>query len=244
MNWMNVIGGFTFVLALLGVLGGLIIRRRDATIEAQDREINRLKNSLDEAKNASPDILAERYKKKIDRLESELKELLNESESDKIAIAAKELEIESVLNQVEELKQQMADAQKTLEQELEYLKEQLDVCPVCGAGLTEKSMHVTAVYGEYGEAEDAGEFVSYACGYAELEGNVEHPCANDPNFPTLDDYNLETEYQEQHSQWMCYARPKTEMAKLVRMRAQPGKTEEQARQRVIDGSKSYLKTKT
>ena len=134
----------------------------------------------------------------------------------------------------------MKRAEETLKEELEYLKEQLDVCPVCGAGLTEKSMKVTAVYGEYGEAEDAGEFVSYACGYAELEGDLEHPCAKDPEFPTLDDYNLETEYQERHSQWICYAKPKTEMAKLIRLRAQPGKTEEQARQRVIESSKSYL----
>ncbi|MEK6288068.1 MAG: toll/interleukin-1 receptor domain-containing protein [Acidobacteriota bacterium] len=133
------------------------------------------------------------------------------------------------------------EALRDLQEELEHVKSQIDSCPVCGAELIEKTMRPVASYGEYGECEVEGDFVSYACGYAELEGNTEHPCARDPELPTLADYNLVTEYQEQHSQWMCYARPKTEKAELVRLRAQPGKTEEQARQRVIDASESYLR---
>lgn len=238
MDWKTLIAAYAFILTLLFILHQLIVKRRDATIEAQDREIARLKTLLAEAKDTSPDVLAERHKKKIERLESDLKELQNESELDKLAIASKELEIK---NLAEEFKQQMEQARETLEEELQFVKEQLDVCPVCGAELTEKSMRVVASYGDYGEAEDLGEFVSYACGYAELEGDLEHPCAKDPEFPSLDDYNLETEYEERHAQWMCYAKPKTEMAKLVRLRAQPGKTEEQARQRVIEASSSYLR---
>ncbi len=126
------------------------------------------------------------------------------------------------------------EALRDLVEELEYVRAQIDSCPRCGAELQEKTNVEIDRYSE-------GSFVAYDCGYAELDGVLRHPCAKDPNYPTLHDYDLKTEYQERHSQWMCYAKPKTTMAALVHLRAMPGATEEQAKQRVIEAAGYRLK---
>lgn len=54
MDWKTIIAAAALILALLALLHQLIIKRRDATIEAQDREMGRLKTLLDEAKILHP----------------------------------------------------------------------------------------------------------------------------------------------------------------------------------------------
>jgi len=244
MDWRIVIPVSGLILGVLGLLHQLIVKRKDATIEGLQTENARLQRLLDEANKASPDVLAERYKKKIDRLESELIELQNETatnvttiEEKRLAIEAKEKELETVRIQIEELTEQMGTANELLTEELEFIKSQIDSCPQCGAELREKTT-VPITLGEY---EDFGTYTEYDCGYAELDGVLRHPCSKDPNYPTIDDYNLVTEYQENDALWMCYARPKTRMSVLIHLRAISGRTAEEARANVIEASRSYLK---
>lgn len=244
MDWRIVIPVGGLILAVFGLLHQLIVKRKDATIEGLQTENARLRRLLDEANNASPDVLAERYKKKIDRLESELVELQSETatnviaiEEKRLAIEAKEKELETVRIQIEELTKQMETAAELLTEELEYVRSQIDSCPLCGSELREKTT-VPVTSSKY---EDFGTYTEYDCGYTEVDGVLRHPCSRDPNYPTIDDYNLVTEYQENDALWMCFPRPKTRMAALIHLRAISGKTAEQAKAHVIEASMSYLK---
>ncbi len=147
MDWKTLIAAYAFILTLLFILHQLIIKRRDATIEGQDREIARLKTLLDEAKNASPDVLAERKTKKIDRLEAELKELLKESELNQAAIKDKEDELEAEGTSVVVLLEEMAAANNLLE-EYKSFKDEFS-CPHCDAPLISLDDEYQAYYKLY-----------------------------------------------------------------------------------------------
>lgn len=84
------------------------------------------------------------------------------------------------------------------------------------------------------EQQDWGVSRVYACGYAEIDGEVQHPCPSDPNFPKLKDFEFVTEYKEQYSEWNCYAKAKTKMARLLHLRYTTGRTEEEAKSRMIE----------
>jgi myosin heavy subunit len=203
------IGGF--ILAILGLLHQLIIKKKDATIEGQDKEIARLQRLLTEAKESSPDILAERYKKKLDRQEAEMTELLTERETDNALIKKKETQMTITREEIANLQKQMEEAQRLLE-EYEYFKDQFS-CEHCGAELIRMA--------DYDEMSD----IAFACG-----NSFSSPCPYDPEFPTLDEYELTM--RTNRGTWYCQANPRTKNARKLRLQSTWGDTEEQAKQRM------------
>jgi len=206
-----------FILAVLVFLHTLLVKRKEATIEGQDKEITRLKLLLDEAKNNSPDILAERYKRKIGRYEAELKELMSESEANSVAIKEKEAALQIERANVAALTEQMNRANEILE-DYQYLKEQFS-CPHCGAETTTLAPTEFDFY------------TAYACGYSTGGGYHNCPCPRDPEFPTFDEY--EFEIRQTNTRWICIAKPKTKRAEKLHLDNMWGTTSDEAKTRVI-----------
>lgn len=191
----------------------------------KNERIEFLKDQLKECKDSSPDVLVERYSKKITLLTSELKELEEKDSSNTQLIKSKEEELKTVQTELQELRTQMERAQLLLE-DLEYLKSKVE-CPYCEAPLSS----MTNV--EFCDTSE-GTAKSYECGYSEVEGYLDHPCPADPKYPKIEDYELITEYNNENKQWTCFPKPKTTMAAKILQMRQPGRTEEEAKQRVID----------
>jgi len=100
-----------------------------------------------------------------------------------------------------------------LMEEISILKSRIDECPHCGAELTALSV-------------DDEELRVYGCGYS--TGLREHPCPFDPDFPTLDDYELRTKHFPERKMWLCFPEPKTEMAEKLKLDIMKGRSEGEA----------------
>ncbi|OZB38082.1 MAG: hypothetical protein B7X48_14500 [Acidiphilium sp. 34-60-192] len=102
-------------------------------------------------------------------------------------------------------------------------------CPYCGARLTEsQSVPIDPLEKHWGTLR------SFECGFTELDGSTRRPCPSDPNFPELDDYDIQCRENpgELHWRWTCDAFPKTDLARLLHLDTGHGKTEQEARQEV------------
>lgn len=123
-----------------------------------------------------------------------------------------------------------------LQAEIESLREQMAEyqCPHCGAELATR---VDAPADEEQKHWDVVE--TFVCGFQVFGGTVQHPCPLDPAYPTLEDYTLVAELVDERPsrQWRCEARPKTAMARRVRIDPSFGDSEPAARRKV---ESSYL----
>jgi hypothetical protein len=135
---------------------------------------------------------------------------------------SKDYEANTILIQQKE--RDLEHAQKLLS-ELEYYREQFG-CPYCGAELT--------ILG--GGEEDLRVF---ACGY--VTGLAENPCPYDPEFPKLEEYELQTKYDQNQGLWFCFPKEKTKNAKKLSLDNRFGKTEEEAKQRVVEEYKFHIR---
>lgn len=105
-------------------------------------------------------------------------------------------------------------------------------CPYCGAGLVE-SQQVPLDPNE----RDWDMLRSFECGFIDLGGAVRRPCPSDPNFPTLDNYDIRCreDLSERPSfRWACDAFPKTDMARLLILPTVYGNTEAAARRELAE----------
>jgi hypothetical protein len=102
-------------------------------------------------------------------------------------------------------------------------------CPYCGSDL---STRIDAPLDPLEKHWDVIE--TYECGYQVFGGAVQNLCPSDPNFPSLEDYELllEATEGETATKWNCSARPKTEMARKVRLDVTFGMTKEAAIRRM------------
>ncbi len=113
------------------------------------------------------------------------------------------------------------DAVRELQAELDDVRRDLAdfQCPHCGALQAEHAVH--------GNGEDEVEITIYDCGHHLEDGVSVRMCARDPDFPKLDDYDLE--YRELAPKlWECTARPKTQHARRHRVGSVKGHTKEAA----------------
>jgi len=109
---------------------------------------------------------------------------------------------------------------------LQFVEEELSrfQCPHCKAALSSTGPVELSEH-------DTGSYESFECGYAAIDGWQQRPCPKDPKFPRLEDFELKT---VQHgNEWMCYASGKTPYAKQLESMSAPGRTEEEAKRRVI-----------
>ena len=118
-----------------------------------------------------------------------------------------------------------------LQSEIDELREQVAdyQCPHCEAPL---STRIDAPVDDEQKHWDLVE--TYECGFQTFAGMIQRPCPSDPNFPSFSDYDLVCEQTSDQSsrKWQCDARPKTDMARKVRLDTGYGRSEEEARRKV------------
>jgi hypothetical protein len=124
------------------------------------------------------------------------------------------------------LQDEMLKKVEDLEAELEATREDLGryQCPYCSAELSSAGGYPIDEHTD-------GYFETFGCGYSLQDGYPTSLCPKDPKFPKLEDFELRIE-QTTSGEWICYAIGKTPKAKLVSIGFCPGRTEEEARQRV------------
>ncbi|MFO1145570.1 MAG: toll/interleukin-1 receptor domain-containing protein [Rhodospirillales bacterium] len=128
------------------------------------------------------------------------------------------------------------EAVRELQEAVEELRSQLSEyrCPSCGAAI------VGQEYIEFDER-SSGVVETFECGYSR-GGWQERPCPTDSRFPKIEDYELEVAPERPgSSEFVCYAKPKTEMARRVHLPVGIGRTEAEARDYVVEHY-NYLTT--
>jgi len=147
----------------LFILYRVLVSQKDATIELLKEQINDLKFKLTEARNASPDILAEKLSSRVSMLESELDRLSDDKEKNQTLINEKEIELKTARKEAEELNKKILYARDILQE---------FSCPKCGALLVERSYQT-----ESREHYDIDhEHIYYECGYEISDGKVVGTC--------------------------------------------------------------------
>jgi hypothetical protein len=109
-------------------------------------------------------------------------------------------------------------------------------CPYCNTALEESQLVTYETY--------CATYKSFRCGYAEIDGETKRPCPSDPEFPTLEDYNIQCEkrpHDEPNSRWTCMAFPQTTMAKLLHLGTGYGRTEDEARRWIKSRYDAYAR---
>lgn len=233
MNWTYIIiAGSGVTVALLALIFQLrirhkdvIVRGKDATIETLTEKNKWLQEQLDLAKEDSPDVVAERLSKRVTLLEDEIERLSEDQDKNEALIKSKEAELDKAKEEVGDLKSQIETAYEILG-ELEYFKEQFG-CPYCGSELTTL-------------AGDEEEYRSYSCGYID-SASRSSPCPHDPDFPKLEDYELDTQFNERTNLWYCFPKAKKANAKKLELGPQWGHTEQEAKERVINSHKYHAR---
>jgi hypothetical protein len=118
-------------------------------------------------------------------------------------------------------------------EKLEQLEEELDAtrdhlsryrCPYCDSELTSSG-------GYQIDEHNDGYFEEFACGYSLQDGSERGLCPQDPAYPKFEDFELRIE-QSSSGQWMCFPIGKTPKAERVQLGSCPGRTREEAEQRV------------
>jgi hypothetical protein len=121
-----------------------------------------------------------------------------------------------------------------LREELAAVREEISEykCPHCSAPLSSRN-DVDL------DEHTIGTVESFECGYSTVDGWVESPCPSDSAFPKLEDFELRATLRAnplipKEQWWSCFAVGKTPMAKKVALRSASGRTEAEARDRVIE----------
>lgn len=118
-----------------------------------------------------------------------------------------------------------------MREELETAREELSEfrCPYCQAPLGER---ISAPADSSHDHWDLREI--YDCGYQSFGGYIESACPSDPNFPKLEEYDLEFDHdaKEPYWQWKCFAHPKTSMARRLSLSMGLGHTQEEAEMKI------------
>jgi hypothetical protein len=127
------------------------------------------------------------------------------------------------------------EALRDLEREIKKVREELETarhelsqfkCPFCSAPVIEQ------IYkGSFDPEPDDGLHESFACGFKTIDGRVDRPCPSDPQFPKFQEFDLGFLEGTKDSiwKWMCYAKPRTRMAWLLRLSPMHGRTQEEAK---------------
>lgn len=132
-----------------------------------------------------------------------------------------------------------------LQREIEHMREELETaheelsefqCPFCQAPLAER---LSAPADPSQDHWDLREI--YDCGYQSFGGYIESPCPSDPNFPNLEDYELQFHHnpKEPHFKWQCLAVPKTDMARRLSFSLGLGVTKEEAERFIREEYQRY-----
>ena len=174
--WTQIASIVVFVLSVFG-LYRLLIEQKDATIQFLKETNSSLKDQLAEARNSTPDVLAQSLSGRVKLLEGELERLSQDKNANHELVQRKEEELKVARQKAEELKTQVSLAQELL---TDFL------CPHCGAALAVREYHSECVEYQGREIDVDHDYSAYECGYSVLDGKPNSPCnANTPRPVTL-----------------------------------------------------------
>ena len=164
---------FIYITSLF-VLYRLIVHHKDASIEAKTSVIQLLneqkKDLTDKLLQSSPDLLNSKLNERIEVLSLELRRLSEDKEENTGKIEEKNKQLELIIQEKESLNQQI---EKTKDLIFEF------TCPHCESPLNEKTYQLETVEDSNGRELDIDhEFVSYECGYSEVDGRASGKCRN------------------------------------------------------------------
>jgi hypothetical protein len=222
MNWTYIIGGVAAGVGLLTLVYNLTARRSDATIKALETHNKWLREQLDLAKETSPDILVKTLSERGKILEEEVKRLSLDRETNQAEIKKKEAEIEHNKNIAKQINAVMQEFKNRYNE----LKEKVDVCPYCDAGLVELK--------DVNDEDWTGSLRSYACGYAILDGDMIFYCPSDPEYPLLDEFDIQYQERIMRDGWTATTFPKTAKAKMVKSISVFGRTKGEAQSNLTE----------
>ena len=132
------------------------------------------------------------------------------------------------------------EALRELEREITKTKEELEStreelsrfqCPFCSAPVIEQNHMPLDPEQKVWDVREV-----FACGFEAVGGSTDRPCPTDPKFPKLEDFDLECfeTPKEPIWKWICYAKAKTRMARLLRLSPVYGRTREEARDKLLE----------
>lgn len=140
-------------------------------------------------------------------------------------------ELERIANgqAIRELQKELEHVQEKLAEANEQLSEYL--CPYCNSALVAR---IDAPADPGGDCWADREV--YECGYQHFGGHIEQPCPSDPKFPKFEDYELKFENnpEDPHFKWLCWPKPKTDMAMRLSLSPGRGNTKEDAERNVYE----------
>lgn len=164
--WTQIASIVSFVLTVFG-LYRLLIEQKDATIQFLKEKNGSLKEQLAEAKNSTPDVLAQTLSGRVKLLECELERLSQDKITNHDLFQRKEEELKLARQKAEQLKAQVSRAQDVL---ADFL------CPQCGAALAVREYHSECVEYRGREIDVDHDYSAYECGYSVLDGKPNSPC--------------------------------------------------------------------
>ena len=166
--WTQIGSIVAFIVALF-VLYRVLAEQKDATIQLLRETVATLKDQLAEARNATPDVLAQTLAARVKLLETELARVSTDHTSSQEQVRAAESALREARENAEELAKQVRTAYELL---AEYS------CPTCGAPLVVREHHSEHVAYQGREFDVDREYIAYECGYSERDGMPEGECGN------------------------------------------------------------------
>ncbi len=164
--WTQIASFVAFVFSIFG-LYRLLVDQKDATIQLLKETVSTLKDQLTEARNATPDVLAQLLSGRVKMLEGELERLAQDKNANQEFVHRKEEELRFARQKAEELTKQVSLAQELLNDFL---------CPHCGSTLSAREFHSESVEHQGRELDVDHEYSEYECGYSVLDGKPHSPC--------------------------------------------------------------------
>ena len=165
-------GQIASIVVFLGALFGIyrsLAAQKDATIQALKEQIELLKLQLLQAQSQTPDVAVEALSRRVNLITEELTRLQKDANASVETIAGKERELEGAKDELSQLREQVARAEKLFEG---------FSCPTCKAPMETREFHSESVEYNGRELDIDHEFVTFECGLTVSDEKVVHPCGS------------------------------------------------------------------
>lgn len=165
--WTQITTIVGFIIALF-TLYGILVKSKDATIELLRERLTARDKELEVARATGPDLLAEKYSKRVNLLTEELKRLSRDEENNKTIIEQKELELREVEALIVSLRNQIQIAKDVME---EFL------CPRCSAPMLRRDFQTQLVEHNGRDIDIEHEETEFECGLTIVNGKEVVKCS-------------------------------------------------------------------
>ena len=165
-------GQIASIVVFLGALFGIyrsLAAQKDATIQALKEQIELLRLQLVQAQSQTPDVAVDALSRRVKLITEELARLHQDASATAETIAGKERELEGAKDELSQLREQVARAEKFFEG---------FSCPTCKAPMETREYFYESVEYNGREVDIDHEFVTYECGLTLSDGKETHPCGS------------------------------------------------------------------